>query len=493
MKCDWCGKEWLDENSRVKFACPYCRKQIVWLDKSFCDLETALAYLVENYGADVYDDKMTILEFIDIFLSGKKRERNFINIAYSSGSVKIIQNAKNFPDNVQRSMLEMAVNKMIEEYGIDEEWASFVVGTISRSLGISVLSCDSITSLRNRAEAGNIESQYKLALYYYSQGMFSDYKFWIKKTIEGNMRDAKYHYGVYLVSNESSAEYPDEGAELIMQLAMENDIDAICYLGRHQEILKDRAFDVKRYIREVEGASEKLKLSHWLDLSYYYENANQLELAINAAEKAYIMDKISSWERYADLLEKRNEKSDDFIAGKILREIIEEGNIRAMYRLANKLDRKAKNASDMEVAIYWYKMASDGGSIEAICRLAEIYEQGYLIDKDLKKAIYWYEILVISGSKEAFEKIRYKSSECICKTIELEVEDEDVECEVNGVINVNNQDYLIITDPYTRELIPLIYNEDMEHLKYDIDMVDESEEKLILRYFRRSNRKWKIF
>lgn len=44
---------------------------------------------------------------------------------------------------------------MMDEYGIEEEWASFVIGAIARSLGISLIINDSITALRNRAEMGD--------------------------------------------------------------------------------------------------------------------------------------------------------------------------------------------------------------------------------------------------------------------------------------------------------------------------------------------------
>ena len=485
MKCKWCGEEWTAVNSRVRFACPYCRKQIISLDKPVLDLETGLSYLVDNYGTTVYDDKQTVLEFIDTFFPEKKRERNFINIAYSVGSVKIILSAKSVSNHRKQSMLENAINQMIEEYGIDEEWATFIVGAISRSLGISLTMDDSVISLRNRAESGEAESQNKLALYYYSQDKFSDYEFWIKKAIESDSQEAKYHYGVYLVSEKSPTVNIDEGVALLVQLAKENDVDAVCYLGKHHDIVRDQEFNIEQHISTIVAIPERLRCSHWLDLSCYYEDTKQFEQAINAAEKAYMLDKLTAWERYVDLLESRNERFDDFTAGKVLREIAENGNIHGVYRLAEKLDKKAKSASDMMTVLYWYKIAAEGGKREARYRLAEIFEQGYLTDKDIEKAIYWYEASVVSGSKEAFEKLRYKSKNCIQKSIVLATEDDNIECPVKGVINVGGQDYLIIADPDTADLLALIYTEDMEHLDYNIDMVDEADEEAILQHFRR--------
>lgn len=485
MKCRWCGEEWTFTDKRIRLTCPHCRKQIISLDETK-DFESGLICLVDTFGAAVYDEKQVVLEFIETYFQDKKREKNFINIAYSAGSVKMVLSAQNMPDNRKKSMLENAINQMVEEYGIDEEWASFIIGAIARSLGISLIMDDSIITLRNRAEMGDVEAQNKIALHYYSYDDFVNYEFWIKKAVEENSKEAKFHYGVYLLSEKWASEDKDEGARLLVQLAEEDNVDAVCFLGRNSGALDHQFFDIAPHVIAVVNYPEGLQSSHWVDLSYYYEKHNQLDQAIQAIEQAYLKDKLTAWERYVDLLEVRNAPLDDFSAGKILREIAETGNLLGAYRLAEKLDKKAKSNSDMMTVLYWYKVAADGGKREARYRLAEIYEQGYLTDKDLNKAIYWYEAAVVSGSGEAFEKLRYKSENCIRNTIELTMEDgEDIECSVKGIVSVGGKDYLVISDPDTEELVPLLYSEDIEQLDYYIDMIDEVEEEKIIRHFRR--------
>jgi hypothetical protein len=107
------------------------------------------------FGSDVYEDKQSVLEFIETYFPEKKRERNFVNIAYSVGSIKMVLSAKSMLDNRKKTILENAINQMMDEYGIEEAWASFVIGAIARSLGISLIINDSITALRNRAEMGD--------------------------------------------------------------------------------------------------------------------------------------------------------------------------------------------------------------------------------------------------------------------------------------------------------------------------------------------------
>lgn len=485
MKCRWCGEEWAPVNKRIRLTCPHCLKKIISLEESMNDIENGLICLVDTFGSDVYDDKQNVLEFIETYFPDKKRERNFINIAYSVGAVKMILSARSMPDNRKKTILENAINQMMDEYGIDEGWASFVIGAIAQSLGVSLIADDSIISLRNRAEMGDVEAQNKIALHYYSHDDFLNYEFWIKEAIKNNSKESRFHYGVYLLSEKSASTDKDEGVRLLKNLAVEEDVDAICFLGRNAEILKETGFDIEPYIVAIMSCPERLQGSNWLDLSYYYEKQSQLNHAIRTIEQAYQKDKLTTWERYVDLLEIRNESLDEFTVGKILREIAEQGNLLGVYRLAKKLDNKAKNSSDMMTVLYWYKVAADGGKREARYRLAEIYEQGYFTNRDIDKAVYWYEAAVVSGSREAFEKLRYKSKECIRKTIVLATEDEDIECPVKGVVSVDRHDYLIISDPDTNELLPLVYSEDLERLDYDIEMVDENDEERIIQHFRR--------
>lgn len=485
MKCKWCGEELEPINRRIRLTCPHCLKKIISLEEFGNDLEQGLICLVDTFGSDVYEDKQSVLEFIETYFPSKKRERNFVNIAYSVGSIKMVLSAKSMPDNRKKSILENAISLMIDEYGIDEEWASFVIGAIARSLGITLITDDSIISLRNRAELGDVEAQNKIALHYYSHDDFANYELWIKEAIKNNSKEAIFHFGVYLLSGKTESRDHDEGIRLLIDLATEDDVDAVCFLARNTGILGNYDFDITPHIIAVMSRAERLQGSNWLDLSYYYENQNQLDQAIRVIDQAYKEDKLIAWEKYVDLLEIRNESLDDFAAGKILREIAETGNLLGVYRLAEKLDKKAVSSSDMMTVLYWYKVAADGGKREARYRLAEIYEQGYLANQDIDKAIYWYEAAVVSGSREAFEKLRYKSKECIRKTIVLATEDEDIECPVKGVVSVDRHDYLIISDPDTNELLPLVYSEDLERLDYDIEMVDENDEERIIQHFRR--------
>ena len=162
MKCKWCGTELEPINRRIRLTYPHCLKKIISLEEFRNNLEQGLICLVDMFGSDVYEDKQSVLEFIETYFPEKKRERNFVNIAYSIGSIKMVLSAKSMLDNRKKTILENAINQMMDEYGIEEEWASFVIGAIARSLGISLIINDSITALRNRAEMGDETDEERL-------------------------------------------------------------------------------------------------------------------------------------------------------------------------------------------------------------------------------------------------------------------------------------------------------------------------------------------
>lgn len=76
------------------YFCPFCQKPIVPIQEEFKTMEDALCYLTRQYTPEILENKQTILQFIDTFLPTKKRERNFLNIAYTSGLVKAVLSRK---------------------------------------------------------------------------------------------------------------------------------------------------------------------------------------------------------------------------------------------------------------------------------------------------------------------------------------------------------------------------------------------------------------
>ena len=64
-------------------------------------------------------------------------------------------------------------------------------------------------------------------------------------------------------------------------------------------------------------------------------------------------------------------------------------------------------------------------------------------------------------------------------------DDSILECDFQGYLSYQGKDYLIITDPDSKESIPLLYREIGTEGDFEVEFLDEDEEKDILQAFRR--------
>lgn len=107
----------------------------------------------------------------------------------------------------------------------------------------------------------------------------------------------------------------------------------------------------------------------------------------------------------------------------------------------------------------------------------------------MESIAYWYKLAVINRSSYAKVKVNYKSPECILKTLTLIFEDDsELECCVLGVECFQGDDYFIIEDPDTKECIPVKYTETDIIEGFEIEQVDEKNEKIVLGKFGGVNR-----
>ena len=109
MRCESCYSEWTTSDGKTYIFCPFCQKPIVPIQEEFKTMEDALCYLTRQYTPEILEDKQTILQFIDTFLPTKRRERNFLNIAYTSGLVKAVLSRKNDTVEQQQAFLQQSI------------------------------------------------------------------------------------------------------------------------------------------------------------------------------------------------------------------------------------------------------------------------------------------------------------------------------------------------------------------------------------------------
>ena len=80
MECKNCHRTWDSDENKAYVFCPFCQELLIDVPEKIKTLDVALNYLTKHYGASILEDKQTVLRFVETFLPGKKRERNFLNM-----------------------------------------------------------------------------------------------------------------------------------------------------------------------------------------------------------------------------------------------------------------------------------------------------------------------------------------------------------------------------------------------------------------------------
>ena len=156
MKCKACHKMWDIDENKIYLFCPFCQEPLINITENIETLESALNYLTSHFGIRIYEDKQTVLKFLDTFLTGKKRERNFLNMAYAGGFIKSVLATLNDTSDKQRIFIQQAVDQLQEIYGISEDWANYVMNSVASSLGIEFTNVYSGIQKQLQAENGDI-------------------------------------------------------------------------------------------------------------------------------------------------------------------------------------------------------------------------------------------------------------------------------------------------------------------------------------------------
>ena len=484
MKCNNCHNEWNEIDNKYYIFCPFCHELLVQISEEINTMEDALNYLTQKYNSEILSDKQTVLQFIDVILPGKKRERNFLNMAYADGLVSSILTTKDDPAEKQQMFVQQAIRQLQDDFGVSEEWANYIMSCIASCSGIRFQSNNSSIQKRMDAENGDCNAQLFLALEALDNEDLDNYTYWIRVAIENGSENAKFHYGKYLYQQVKRKE---EGVQLLMNSSEEGNVDAICFMAMHISSLSvENSKKIANIVGKIDFSYELLSVQQLVDLTFYYEQIHELDKAIALAESAYAKEPANVWMRYSDLLKKRSNAVDTITVGKIYRQMAENGNITGVKLLAEYVEEKASSPADMKTALYWYKVAADAGNVPSQLRLAKAYEIGERVDRDIDKAVEWYEMAAANGSEEAYQKISFMSPHCIRKTVALLLEDDSVlKCDVKGFFSYQGNHYLIIIDPDTHESIPLLYQEIGRAGDFEVNPLDEDEEKSVLKAFRR--------
>lgn len=492
MKCGNCGSEWQPPKTVQILFCPFCHNPLITVGEKFVDLDNVLLYLTRQYGAEILLNKITTLQFIEYYLPEKKREYNFMNMAYAANVIDILFKSKNLSEAIQRNVIKQSTMQLRDKYGVADDWAEYVVGSICNCLEITNCFEQSVIKIIQRAEGSDVDAQYELAeRYYLGKGVVRNigkYIFWLQCASENGSYDAKFQLGKELYQGRYCKKDETNGKELMLQAALTMNPDAICFLACKIKELGLNESIIGELVTGLENSGRILTVRQLLNLAVYYSIdtllSYDLRKAIDFARRAYEQDEKLAWETYVSLLRIENTSEHAALALRVLRETAVNGCSNAAKILGKQYEDAAKTENDTMTAIYWYRMAADAGDVDTQVHLAEIYEQGLGIEKDLEKAIYWYRIAAYHGSEAAHRKVSYKSKDCIVRELTLVYEDDTEEVfHVKASFGYCENDYLIIQSPQTDKEMVVSYSENRTIDGFEVGEVDEQTKTIVLKAF----------
>lgn len=487
MRCERCESEWQSPGKTQSIFCPFCHASLIKIQEEFNDISSVLSFLVSKFGTEILRDRQNTLYFMEEFFQDGKRETNFLSNLYASGLMETLFRLQNAPKPIQKSATAQVKKQFIDKYGVSKEWSEYVVGSVCKALGIAENSDESLIEIKHSAERDIPSAQIKLAKrYQIGQGVeksYEQYFYWLRRAAENNVAEAQYLLGTELYHGFLCEKNLGLATSYLGQAIKNKYIDAMCFVLLNVDAEGMNKFEVIEIANFLVAKKNELSPKQLVQLSKYFENKD-LPLALLLAKLSYDSDSKSSWQYYVDLLQKSITRENEATALRVIKDAATEGSSAACLLLGQKYENQAHAENDMLLSLYWYRIAAEAGELEAQLRLGDIYEGKGILNQDLETAAYWYKIAAYNGSAYAKSKVSYKSPECILKTITLIFEDDtDLECKVLNAVNHNGMDYLIIEDPETKEHIPIKYTEDDTIEGFEIEMVDEKTEEILLDKF----------
>jgi hypothetical protein len=492
LKCVNCNSEWQPPKNISSMFCPFCQAPLMVVKEQFTDLDSVFSYLASEFGNEILKNKRNVLQFLETFFSEGKQEYNLVSSLYASGLVETLFRLRNASEAIQKSAVKQVENQFCDKYGISRDWAEYIVGCVCNSLGLANNIERSIVKVKQAAERGDLSAQVALAkCYHLGQGVERNqqqYIRWLKRSASSGCGEALFLLGEALFIGSVCDKNIEAATDYLEKAAQKHSPDAICLISSNVDLQRVCNVDLERELVSLLENRDALSPKQLIQISEYYDGKD-VALSLELARLSYEKDSKYAWEYYVSLLQKNKTHENKALALKATKEIAGEGNVAACLSLAKYYESQAKSENDMLTAIYWYRIAAEIGNLDAMLRLAEIHETGKLIHKDVETAIYWYKIAAFNGSQIAKRKVSYKSSECIVSNLTIVLEDNtELECNVQGVVTYQGNEYLIIEDPDSKALIPVKYIENSTIEGFEIEEVNENTEKSILRKFGGVNR-----
>lgn len=119
------------------------------MEPKFSKPDEAVKYIITQYGTNIFSDSKRFSALLMDLIIEKIKERNILKIAINAGIPSKILSADNL-ENIDKNLISLECKLILcENYGIEQEWATFAINCFTSALGWEKISIDADEMIAN--------------------------------------------------------------------------------------------------------------------------------------------------------------------------------------------------------------------------------------------------------------------------------------------------------------------------------------------------------
>lgn len=135
MKCNNCSGEWSPPKNISLTLCPFCNMPVIENETKSSHPYEVIRHIVNQYSENIFSDNKKLSALLMDLITEKTKERNIIGIAVQAGVPSKILSVTNSDSNDKKLIFIQCKLFLCEDYGMNENWATFAVNAFAYGLG----------------------------------------------------------------------------------------------------------------------------------------------------------------------------------------------------------------------------------------------------------------------------------------------------------------------------------------------------------------------
>ncbi len=137
QQCPSCKSEW--KAIKTVNTCPFCGSEMELQKEDFKDVESVFKYIIGTRGIEIIENKQLFLGLFSDYAPMMQKEKRIIEVAMSAKVYTDLMVVDKSDIQEQNIAFSKAVNKLVEDFCLNDFWAEKVVKWFAEPMGWSSL------------------------------------------------------------------------------------------------------------------------------------------------------------------------------------------------------------------------------------------------------------------------------------------------------------------------------------------------------------------